>query len=138
MTERELAEILRRNPDIRVIGDDAQPQTPPPAILRTAGMSALSAQFLRLWSLLGGPPLEQEYKFHPRRRWRFDFALPARKIAVEINGGVWVKGRHTRGRGYLDDREKVNAATALGWRVFELGTGQVTPDNVQAIVELCC
>lgn len=137
MTERELAEILRRNPDISVAGDDAQPQTPPPAILRTAGMSALSAQFLRLWSLLGGPPLEQEYKFHPRRRWRFDFALPARKIAIEINGGIWSNGRHVRGTGYLRDREKINAATADGWRVFELGTGQITPAHVQAIVDLC-
>lgn len=137
MTERELAEILRNNPDIRVINGDAQPQTPLPAILRTAGMSALSAKFLQLWSFLGGPPLVQEYKFHTRRRWRFDFALPDRKIAVEINGGVWVHGRHTRARGYLADREKINAATADGWRVFELGTGQVTPEHVQTIVDLC-
>lgn len=41
-----------------------------------------------------------------------------------------------RGAGYLRDREKVNAAQAAGWRVFELGTGQVTVDNVQRIIEV--
>lgn len=137
MTESDLERILRSNPDIRVVGDASPAPARQQALLRTAGMSHLSAKFIQLWHLLGGPPLEQEYRFHPRRRWRFDFALPARKLAIEINGGVWMSGRHTRARGYLADREKINAATALGWRVYELGTGQVTPDNVQAIVDLC-
>lgn len=135
MTERELERILRDNPDISVVGDVTPPHTAHhQAILRTAGMSALAAKFLQLWLALGGAPLEQEYRFHPRRKWRLDFALPERKIAIELNGGVWVRGRHNRPAGYLADREKINAATALGWRVFELGTGQVTPENVEAII----
>lgn len=135
MTESDLERILRSNPDIRVVGDASPAPARQQALLRTAGMSHLAAKFIQLWHLLGGPPLEQEYRFHPRRRWRFDFALPARKLAIEINGGVWTSGRHTRGQGYLRDREKVNAAQLAGWRVFELGTGQVSAGSVRQIVE---
>lgn len=134
MTERELEMILRRNPDIRVV-EQATPRRP--AIPVSFDKSQLVTEFLNIWKSLGGPELTPEARFHPVRRWRFDFAHEPTKIAVEINGGVWVNGRHVRGGGYLRDREKINAATALGWRVFELGTGQVTVDNVQAIVDLC-
>lgn len=61
---------------------------------------------------------EREYRFHPVRRWRFDFAIPEEKIAIEIEGGVWTRGRHTRGAGYTADLEKYNTATVMGWRVL--------------------
>lgn len=60
----------------------------------------------------------KEYKFHPERRWRFDYAIPERKIALEVEGGVWTQGRHTRPQGFLGDIEKYNTATLMGWRVF--------------------
>ncbi len=60
----------------------------------------------------------KEFKFHPRRRWRFDYAIPEHKIAVEVEGGVWTGGRHTRPQGFLGDIEKYNTATLMGWRVF--------------------
>jgi hypothetical protein len=60
----------------------------------------------------------KEYKFHPERRWRFDYAIPAYKIALEVEGGVWTQGRHTRPQGFLGDIEKYNTATLMGWRVF--------------------
>jgi len=66
-----------------------------------------------------------EYKFSPTRRWRFDFCHPVLKIAVEVEGGVWVKGRHTRGKGFLGDMEKYNAAVLLGWRVLRYETSQI-------------
>lgn len=131
MTEKELAQILANNPDIRLVETIEVKRPPIPA---TSGKDKLSQQFVRLWELCRGPALVTELRFHPDRRWRFDFAHEASKVAIEINGGIWSGGRHVRGTGYLRDREKVNAATALGWRVFELGTGQVTVDNVQAII----
>lgn len=60
----------------------------------------------------------KEYKFHPERKWRFDYAIPAHKIALEVEGGVWTSGRHTRPKGFLGDIEKYNTATLMGWRVF--------------------
>ncbi len=65
----------------------------------------------------------KEYRFHPVRRWRFDYAIPSHKIALEVEGGVWTGGRHTSPKGFLGDIEKYNAATLLGWRVF-----RTTPD----------
>jgi hypothetical protein len=43
--------------------------------------------------------VEFEHRFHPVRRWRFDAAFPARKVAVELDGGIFAAGRHTRGAG---------------------------------------
>lgn len=66
-----------------------------------------------------------EFRFHPDRRWRFDYAWPDRKVAVEIDGGVWIQGRHNHPTGYLRDMEKLNAAAELGWRVLRFATGKV-------------
>jgi len=65
----------------------------------------------------------REYRFHPSRRWRFDYAWPSRMIALEIEGGVWTGGRHTRGAGFLGDMEKYNAATLMGWKVLRCVPG---------------
>lgn len=60
----------------------------------------------------------KEFRFHPTRRWRFDYAMPEYKIAVEVEGGVWIGGRHTSPKGFLGDMEKYNTATAMGWRIL--------------------
>lgn len=67
----------------------------------------------------------RELKFHPVRRWRFDYAIPSHKVAIEVEGGVWTQGRHTRPKGFLGDMEKYNTATAMGWRIL-----RVTPDTL--------
>jgi len=68
-----------------------------------------------------------EFRFAPPRKWRFDWAWPEWKLAVEIEGGAWVRGRHNRGKGFIGDLEKYNAATILGWAVL-----RVTPQHVHA------
>lgn len=67
----------------------------------------------------------KEHRFHPKRMWRFDYAIPEHKIAIEVEGGVWTGGRHTRPQGFLGDIEKYNTATLMGWRVF-----RVTPEDL--------
>lgn len=67
----------------------------------------------------------KEFRFHPKRMWRFDYAIPAHKIALEVEGGVWTGGRHTSPKGFLGDMEKYNTATLMGWRVF-----RTTPDEL--------
>ena len=67
----------------------------------------------------------KEHRFHPKRKWRFDYAFPAAKVALEVEGGVWTSGRHTRPQGFLNDIEKYNTATLLGWKVL-----RTTPDEL--------
>ncbi|MBP1470602.1 DUF559 domain-containing protein [Acinetobacter nosocomialis] len=68
---------------------------------------------------------EQEYKFHPTRKWRADFFITGTKILVEVEGGIWSGGRHTRGKGYLGDMEKYNEAAMMGFTVLRFSTEQV-------------
>lgn len=82
--------------------------------------SRLEASFLMVWRALGGPKLTPEHRFDPVRKWRFDFAIPELLVAIEIEGGMWTNGRHTRGLGYAADCAKYNAATLAGWRVYRL------------------
>ncbi len=82
--------------------------------------STLEQVFLTRWRQLakGCPPPQEEFHFHPTRKWRFDFAWPTEGVAVECEGGTYSGGRHTRGTGFAKDCEKYNAATEMGWRVF--------------------
>lgn len=75
------------------------------------------ALFLALVKRAKLPRPEPEHQFAPPRRWRFDYAWPAQRVALEVEGGVWTGGRHTRGSGFLKDMEKYNRAASLGWRV---------------------
>lgn len=68
---------------------------------------------------------EQEFEFHPKRKWRADFHLVGKKILVEVEGAIWSGGRHTRGKGYIGDMEKYNAATMMGFQVLRFSTDQV-------------
>lgn len=75
---------------------------------------------LRVWKL--DRQFVREYRFDPTRYWKFDFADKQHMIAVEIEGGVFSQGRHTRGKGFVNDCEKYNAATIQGWRVVRFAT----------------
>ena len=87
------------------------------------------AQRLRL------PAWVEEHQFAVSigRRWRFDFAWPDRMLAVEIDGGAFSGGRHTRGAGFSEDCRKLNAATLLGWRVLRF-TGADLDDHHGVVV----
>lgn len=67
---------------------------------------------------IAGFDFVMEYKFHPVRKWRFDYALLEHKIAIEIEGGIWNNGAHVRGKHYSSDMEKYNQAQILGWKVL--------------------
>ena len=73
----------------------------------------------------GLPAPVDEYRFHDARKWRFDFCWPRALVAIEVDGGVWVRGRHNRGAGMIKDFEKINEATALGWEVLRVTPAQL-------------
>lgn len=66
-----------------------------------------------------------EHRFHSTRRWRLDFAWPSLRLAVEVDGGGFIAGRHSRGTGITKDCEKFAEATALGWRIVRVTPAQV-------------
>ena len=68
---------------------------------------------------------EREFKFHHKRKWKADFHLVGKKILVEVEGGIWSGGRHTRGKGYTSDCEKYAEAMVLGFAVLRFTTQQV-------------
>jgi very-short-patch-repair endonuclease len=76
--------------------------------------SAAEEVFAAVMRTKCGEAAEREYRFHPTRKWRFDFAWPAYKVAVEIDG----RGRHQTVDGVRKDCEKHNEAVILGWAVL--------------------
>lgn len=71
------------------------------------------------------PVALREYRFDKTRRWRFDFAWPEFWLAVEVEGGIWIRGAHVRGRHYESDLEKYNAAALAGWTVLRVTPGMI-------------
>jgi hypothetical protein len=82
----------------------------------------------------GLPAPVAEYRFAPPRRWRFDWAWPDQRVALEVQGGIFVAGRHSRGAGLLKEHEKMNAAAALGWRLLYTTPRQVADGTVGDIL----
>jgi len=103
------------------------------AALKEQGISSspLERRFETEWRQIGGPPYEAGFAFHPSRKWEFDCAWPAVKIALELEGGTYSSGRHVRGAGYAGDCEKYNEAALLGWFVFRLTTDMLDTHTLQ-------
>jgi len=129
--------------------------------------SSLEIAFMRAWKLLSKddwPYPKREHQFHPTRKWRFDFAWEAERVAVELEGGVFsfpvtcdfcgrhvyrknkrtqrmervyaAMGRHTRGAGVHADADKYNAGAALGWRILRYTAKHLTESPVQMIEQI--
>lgn len=98
-------------------------------------MSRLASQFEKLWALHKGPALTKEVTFYPGRRFRFDYAHTAIKSAIELDGGVFVGGRHSRGMGQVRDAEKGRLAAYSGWSVIHFTTKCLTWENVKQAVD---
>jgi very-short-patch-repair endonuclease len=109
------------------------------AFVRVAGLRALSegeetlalqVRALRL------PDPAREYAFSPARLFRFDFAWPGFKLAVEVEGGTsFGRSRHSAGIGFETDCDKYNLAALEGWRVLRFSTRQVKDGRAIATVE---
>ena len=79
---------------------------------------------------------QREYCFYKGRRWRFDFAFIPEKLAVEVEGGIWSGGRHTRGSGFESDCDKYNRAVLEGWRVVRFTRKHVeSGEAIQTVLE---
>mgnify|MGYP003349742837 FL=1 len=80
----------------------------------------------------------RNFVFDVKRLWEFDFAWPERRLAVELQGGQWTFGRHTRGgHEYRDELAKHRAAAIQGWLVLCYTTDDITgkTKGIPALVE---
>jgi len=91
--------------------------------------SKLEKRFTLVWSSIRGPKLEEEFRFHPVRKWRADFVHHDTMTLIEIEGGRF-GGRHVRPEGFAADAEKYLEATLLGYRVVRLCDKQLNPDTL--------
>lgn len=87
-----------------------------------------TATFEHLLKAVGLEGFVKEHRFHPERKFRFDFARLDKQVAVELHGGIWIRGRHLRGAGFEADCEKLNEAVRLGWRVLYFTPGMLKRD----------
>lgn len=83
-----------------------------------------------------GQEICREYRFHNTRQWRFDMAIPALKIAIEYEGTMSKKSRHTSVTGYTGDLEKYNEASMLGWTLLRYNAMNISnaPTDVKRVI----
>lgn len=89
-----------------------------PNLFKKKGKGDKAKAEIEMMLKLAGVAYEKEYLFAKPRKWRFDFAMPALKLAIEYEGVFSEKSRHTTVTGYTNDANKYNAAVKLGWRVL--------------------
>lgn len=88
-------------------------------------MTNLEAEFLYLVRVLDLPEPVNEFRFHEIRKWKIDFFWPSKSLGVEINGGIYKGGRHSRGKGLENDYEKLNTAQLMGIKVLQFSAGML-------------
>jgi hypothetical protein len=99
--------------------------------------SKLEAKFELLWRASNGPKLEREYHFCPMRKWRTDYFHRESGTLIEIEGGMWMGGRHQKGHGFSADAIKYNVATFLKYKLYRLPSSLLTIDYVADLVRIC-
>lgn len=104
----------------------------PSAVLEDfSDMSKLEASLLLHIRANELPEPEREYRFHTKRRWRFDLAYPVKRLAIEIEGGIYMQTSTGRSKGHANpkrfeqDCEKYNEAICAGWRVIRVTADQI-------------
>lgn len=90
--------------------------------MRTSNPTALL--FLQLRALCLPLPTT-EFRFHAARKWRFDLAWVPERLALEIQGGLHVRGKHSRAKGIENDMEKFNEAQICGWSLLLCSPDQI-------------
>lgn len=110
VTEMTAAEYLA------IVGTN-EPATTPTA--KRDQMPTVKVELIQWLTLTYGERLVAEYRFHPRRMWRFDFAVPDVRVAIEYDGLMGGKAHRSIGM-VAKDSAKINAAQTLGWIVVRV------------------
>ena len=100
--------------------------------------SSLEREFDTYWRVFASnlPAPIEEHRFAKGRRWRFDRAFLPEKVAVELEGGVYANGRHTRASGFIGDCDKYNRAAIEGWLVLRFTTKHLTDNPLEVVAQV--
>lgn len=109
---------------------------PKKAAPRKAAPSDLEDNFSTLLRYYGLPEPEREFVFAPPRKFRCDFFYKRAGLIIELEGGVWTRGKsgHNSGTGIERDCEKSRHASLHGYRVFRV-TQFALNENAGEIME---
>lgn len=133
-SEAQLKAALAENDQVKVLGD-WEDTAVSRSVPRPATEHDWTAELVQQINLIGLPEPTAELRFHPVREWRFDLAWLVQKVAVEIEGGIWKQGRHTRGKGFEEDCVKYGEALVLGWRVLRVTPGMIKRGTAVDLLE---
>ena len=131
--EKDYQELCVRRDNLARVAQSEAPKRPKRGRARVETAAPVVGQQKRacpldqIFAILRLSP-EREHKFHPARKFRFDYAFLDKKLAIEYEGIFSAKSRHTTVTGFMRDAEKYNEAMLLGWRVLRI-TADMIPDS---------
>ena len=82
------------------------------------------------------PTPEREFLFSSTRKWRFDFAWPDHKFAVEVEGVTYEGDRHQRVEGFIADLVKYEAAMLNGWTVYRCSSTMINSGRALEVIKI--
>ena len=99
--------------------------------------SALVDRLIQQLAEDGLPVPELEVKFHTTRKWRFDLCWPEipGPLAIEVDGGLWIQGRHNKGGEIIKTHEKYGEAMADGWRIYTTNSSHIKDGYARKIIK---
>ena len=104
-------------------------------VTRSASESHLEALLALQIRAAKLPEPVREFRFHPVRRWRYDFAWLDAKLLCDVQGGLYGQGRHVRAAGYENDAQKAAAAVLLGYRVLAVTAGMIRRGEALQLID---
>jgi hypothetical protein len=112
------------------------PSVVKPTVTRKRTISDARAKvvMLDLCRAAGLPVPVGEYRFHPGRRWQFDYAWPDYKLALELEGGIWTQGAHAHPLNIERDIEKYTEAAILGWRILRVQPADIVTRGLDIVM----
>ena len=126
-------EFIRLNPQLTQ-RPAKEPKTEARKRLEREIRETFARMFEAVWARNGGPVLESEFCFCGDRGWRADYRRG--DVLIELEGGVYTGGRHSRGgKAFCDDAVKYNTTAILGYTVIRIPTGFATDNYVSKIIE---
>jgi hypothetical protein len=127
-------DVQRLNPALHTTQKRKEPVAAPASVAESSPLQALWSEALIAHGA-DVPTGQPEYSFaQPWRQWRFDWAWPDQRVAVELDGGQYLAngGRHNTD----SDREKLNSAAALGWRVLRFSGSALRQHGAECVALL--